>query len=743
MNAKAKRIINFKFNTAVALFLLCLFSVSSLFANGNPAESQRFGDWKVVGPSGGDVRVVAVDPRDKDRLYVSTLDGQIHTSADGGISWRLLTNLNRPQLVLDQLFVDARDSKIIYTSGYRNKDPGGFFKTTDGGLTWQEAKELRKESIHSMAQSTFDPNILMVGTINGVWMSKNSGDDWKKISSETMPVNIGSLAIDPRNTDTIYAGTRWRAYKTTDSGKNWRLIKEGMIDDSDVFAITINPRNPDHIVASACSGIYESFNKGERWTKIQGIPAQSRRTRDILQHPSKPGTVYAATTEGFWMTSDGGKSWALMTQRDLEINSIAVHADEPNRVFIGTNNYGVMVSNDGGKNFKPTNENFTSRFTYSITADAQNSNRLYATTQNTATAGGFVFVSNNAGTTWQQAKNLNIERISPFALLQDRTNLDTIYLGTNVGLFRSLDRGNSWTQITAPKPPAPVKKKVTPRKTTARNTTKSKTTVAKTVTASKPVVTPPAEIVPAVPGILPVLTEKVKVLAHTADGKNGIFAGTDKGLYRTYDIEKGWEKISFGAGIDENIFVVYSTPLQPETIWVGTAVSGVIVSRDNGNSWQKVDGLKEGVPISSIAISQKQPANMYVGTSQTFYVSRDGGKTWSRRGGNLPLGNYTSILINPDNSNEVYTSSALESDGGIYFSDDAGWNWKRIDSKDMQLASRRVWSMAFDPEDSNRIFAGTHSSGVYRIDRTVKSATIEKPETPENSTRPRTADSGN
>lgn len=743
MSATAKRLISFKLSSAVVLFLLSLFCAGSSFAGEISGESAKFSDWKVVGPNGGDVRVVAVDPRDKDRLYVSTLDGQIHTSADGGITWQLLVNLNRPQLVLDQLFVDSRDSKIIYTSGHRHKEPGGFFKTTDGGLTWKESKELKKESIHSMVQSTFDPNVLMVGTIGGVWVSNNSGDDWKKISSDTMPVNIDSLAIDPRSTDTVYAGTWWRAYKTTDSGKNWRLVKDGMIDDSDVFAITIDKKNPDHVVASACSGIYESYNKGDLWKKIQGIPSQSRRTRDILQHPSRPGTVYAATTEGFWMTADGGKNWALTTQRDLEINSIAVHPDEPDRVFIGTNNYGVMVSNDGGKNFKSTNENFTSRFTYSITADLEDSNRLYATTQNTATGGGFVFVSNNAGTTWQQAKNLDVARVAPFALMQDRANLNTIYLGTNVGLFRSLDRGNSWTQVVAPKPPAPVKKKIIPRKTIARKSAKSKTNVAKTVVPPKPIVALPVEATPVVPGLLPVLTEKVKVLAQTEDGKNGILAGTDKGLYRTYDIAKGWEKISFGAGIDENIFVVYSTALQPETIWVGTAVSGVIVSHDNGVTWQKVSGAPENVPVSSIAISPKHPENMYIGTSQTFYASRDGGKTWTRRGGNLPLGNYTSILINPHDSDEVYTSSALESDGGIFYSDDAGWNWKRIDSKEMKLASRRVWSMTFDPNDSNRIFAGTHSSGVYRIDRTVRAAAAEKPETIENSIRPRVAVSGN
>ena len=356
--------------------------------------------------------------KDKNRLYISTLDGQIHTSADGGKTWSLLVNLNKPQLILDQLFVDSRDSKIIYASGHRHKAPGGFFRSTDRGATWKESKELKGESIHAMTQSALNPNIITVGTVSGVWLSNDSGEDWEKLSSATAPVNIDSLAIDPRNTNTIYAGTWWRAYKTTDAGKNWRLIKDGMIDDSDVFAISISPRNADQIIASACSGIYESFNGGEKWKKIQGIPSQSRRTRDIMQHPTIAGTIYAATTEGFWMSTNGGQSWALTTQRNLEINSIAVHPDEPNRVFIGTNNYGVMVSNDGGRNFLPTNVNFTSRFAYSITADNKSSARLYATTQNTATGGGFFFISDDAGLSWQPAKNLDSGRIVPFTVLQ-------------------------------------------------------------------------------------------------------------------------------------------------------------------------------------------------------------------------------------------------------------------------------------------------------------------------------------
>lgn len=702
-----------RFVAAFVLFALLALSLPlNALADENVfSDSAKFSDWSVVGPNGGDVRTVTIDPRDKDRLYISTLDGQIHTSGDGGKTWRLLVNLDEPQLVLDQLFVDSRDSKVLYTSGHRGKFAGGFFKSKDGGVTWKEAKDLSGEAIHAMTQAKDDPNMLFVGTTNGIFVSKDSGEDWEKISSSTMPVNLNSMAVDPRRNSTIYAGTNWRPYKSTDSGKSWRLIKTGMIDDSDVFAVTIDPRNSEHIIASACSGIYESFNGGDKWAKIQGIPSQSRRTRDIVQHPTIPGTVYAATTEGFWMTTNGGKSWALTTQRNLEINSIAVHPDEPNRIFIATNNYGVMVSNDGGKNFTPTNDNFTSRFTYSVTPDIAQANRLYAITQNTASSGGFFFTSIDGGKSWTQAKGLDVNRVSPFAILQDRVDPNRILLGSNLGIFRSLDRGASWTLMA---PPKVVKKPVAKGKVAAKPKAPAKPKTAEELAAEA-----------AKPKVVTAFTEKVKVLALTEDDKNGFYAGTDNGLYRTYDIDKGWEKLPFGEGINENVFVVHSSPLVPGTIWVGTATSGVIVSKDDGKTWAKVDGLPAGIPVSSIASDPTRPNYLYAGTIQSIYLSRDGGRTWNRTRGTLPLGNYTSILVNPGNPDEIFAASALESDGGIFFSSDAGMKWKRVDSKDMKVPSRRVWAMAFDPNDANTIFAGSHSSGVYRIHRRQDTAASE------------------
>ena len=131
-----------------------------------------------------------------------------------------------------------------------------------------------------------------------------------------------------------------------------------------------------------------------------------------------------------------------------------------------------------------------------------------------------------------------------------------------------------------------------------RRPTKSKVKKTAAVTARNPV---PADLDVVAPGkLLPVISAKVKVLEFTDDGKNGIFAGTDKGLYRTYDLTKGWEKLNLGVGVNDNIFAVHTVAQRPGTIWVGTATSGVLVSRDDGKTWQKAGGSADNVPISSI-----------------------------------------------------------------------------------------------------------------------------------------------
>src|SRR5689334_18408340 len=769
----------------VALFCIALSpDVAVTHADSDSNDPAVYSnDWRTTGPPGGDVRALVVDPSNPDRFYFGTLDGQIYTSNDGGKRWQLLYNFGKPRLFVDNIIVDERNPKVIYVGAHRHNQPGGFFKSTDGGVTWRESAQMKNEAIHSLAQSESDPNTLVAGTFTGIFRSDDAGETWKQLPTQSTQglIHVESLAIDPRTANTIYAGTFYLPYKSVDGGQSWKSIKNGIIDDSDIFAIDIDPRDPNHIIASACSGIYESKNAGDEWRKVQGIPSQSRRTRAILQHPSVPGMVFAGTTEGFWRSDKGGDpdSWMVTTSRQLEINSIAVHPSRPDTVFIGTNNYGVMVSTDGGKSFTPTNGGFSGRFANAILADRETPNRVYASTINTATGGGFFFVSNDNGETWKPSMRSMPSRLITYAIVQDTRDANVLYLGTNLGVYRSTDRGTSWAPVWAPnttekkkalapakrgtKPTASVARRPAPRTvglkvdqeailqmqqalndagyhlgepdgkpgpTTTAALKKFQTDRHLPVTGKLDSITMAALGISSSSGSANpesaniILADAVNAIVHTYDVEKqqpGYLAATNTGLYRSFDPNKGWQKLSYGS-FDPRTTCISTNLKTPETIWVGTPNSGILVSHDSGKTWRQVNGVPSDVPVNTIVQDPQQPENIYVGTKQALFMSHDGGQTWSRRGGNLPFGDFTSILVNPRNGDEIFAGNAYqvsEVGGGVFRSTNGGKTWARIDPKGRRLPSQRIWALAFDAHDQNVLFVGSHSAGVYVVPRTA------------------------
>src|ERR1051326_8321768 len=163
------RIVFVRLPLVIAFFTLLSLNVSPNLAvaraDGDASDPAVYSnDWRTTGPPGGDVRGLVVDPSNPDRFYFGTLDGQIYTSSDGGHQWQLFYNFGKPKLFVDHIIVDPRNSKVLYVGGHRHNLPGGFFKSTDGGITWKESEELKNEAVHSLAQSESNPDTLIAGT---------------------------------------------------------------------------------------------------------------------------------------------------------------------------------------------------------------------------------------------------------------------------------------------------------------------------------------------------------------------------------------------------------------------------------------------------------------------------------------------------------------------------------------------------------------------------------------------------
>jgi photosystem II stability/assembly factor-like uncharacterized protein len=711
--------------------------VSATATSGGPYSSE----WRITGPSGGDVRALVVDPSDPDRFYFGTLDGQMYISTDAGRNWRLLVNFNRPRLFVDHIIVDPRNSKVLYVATHRHKDPGGFFKSTDGGLTWRESPELRNEAVHSLTQSEQNPNILLVGTITGIFRSEDSGETWTPLPTSRTPdlIDVESLAMDPRSTNVIYAGTWHLPYKSTDGGQNWRVINKGIIDDSDIFALNIDPRNANHIIASACSGIYETIDAGESWHKIQGIPSQSRRTRAILQHPTIPGLVFAGTTEGFWRSAKGGdnNSWMVTTSRQLEINSIAVHPHNPNTIYIGTNNYGVMVSTDGGKNFVPSNGGFSGRFVNSIMPDRENANRIYATTINTTTGGGFFFVSSDSGASWQPSMRNMPPRLIGYTILQDERDGNVIYLGTNLGMYRSTDRGASWAPISARRSPAPGKRRPAGRSTVRRTVAQGRpATTANSGAGATPQRTatakPSAEVVRRAQQAL----ERAGYEIGTPDGQLGartvavikrfqtdrylpVSGQLDEATLAALVVDVG---ASFTGGSGHvaavsdpiNALVSFSDRAGRSGILAATN-SGMYRTFDPAQGWDRIAyGRGFDVRTACISTSPQNPSVILVGTATGgVLVSHDAGETWQQVAG-IPTDSPVNVIVqDPQRSSYIYVGTKTR----FFLSHDGGDHWSR---RGGNLPFGDFTSILINPRNTDEIFVGNAyqngeiGGGVYR-----------------------------
>ncbi|MBW8747009.1 MAG: hypothetical protein JF584_05550 [Acidobacteria bacterium] len=392
--------------------------------------------WFPFGPDGGDARAFAEDPHDHKHVYLGTAIGWMYDSHDGGRTWKRLARLGkRDDLVIDNIVVDASEPNVLYAGAWvLGSTDGAFYISRDAGMTWVESPSMHGQSIRSLSASPSSPKTLVAGTLDGIFKSSDGGQNWKQISpaGSTEIHEVESIAIDPKNPNTIYAGTWHLPWKTTDGGVNWKNIKDGIIDDSDVFSIIVHPKTPSIVYASACSGIYKSENSGDRFTKVQGIPSSARRTRVLMQDPKHLDTVFAGTTEGLWRSSDAGTTWRRTTDPTTIVNDVFIDPENPEHILLATDRGGVLMSDDGGFSFRTSNSGFTSRQITSYAADYVNPAKLYIGVLNDKGSGG-VFASANGGLTWDQLSS-GLNGLDVLALVQAPDG--TIIAGTSHGIFR-------------------------------------------------------------------------------------------------------------------------------------------------------------------------------------------------------------------------------------------------------------------------------------------------------------------
>ncbi len=435
--------------------------------------------WSAVGPAGGDARAFAAVPGEPNHLYLGTTNSWIYESFDRGASWHRLSKLDTSdELILDHILVDPANPATVLVAAWKVDHPdGGLWVSHDGASSWTAVAGLRGQSIRAFTQAPSNPSMLFAGTLEGVFRSTDAGGTWTLISPPGSREihEVESLAVDPVDPNIVYAGTWHLPWKTTDGGKTWSNIKQGLIDDSDVFSIILDPVQPRTVFLSACSGIYKSENGAELFHKIQGIPSTARRTRVLKQDPVHREVVYAGTTEGLYKTVDGGKNFQRMTGPDVIVNDVFVDPRDPDHVLLATDRSGVLYSQDGAASFIAANEGFSGRKVEALLVDRGNPDRIFAGVVNDKTYGG-AFVSTNGGAGWDHIGN-GLDGRDVFALAQAPDG--TVLAGTNHGIF-ALDAGaasaSTYSSERDPSPGSPLSAAIWKPRNTIENTVVKKTT---------------------------------------------------------------------------------------------------------------------------------------------------------------------------------------------------------------------------------------------------------------------------
>ena len=291
--------------------------------------------WSGSRPSSAGL--VAMDPLDPYVVYAAGPD--LYKSRDGGRTWTRIASLP----YISALLVHPAAPDTLYLGGQNDADFGVVFKSSDAGDTWTSIP--LSTNPWSFAGDPRDASIVDAGMdylTSSVDKTSDGGASWS--SGSSLVGTIVSLALDPSNSDVVYAGTDTSSFpgspsavlaRSQDGGGTWSQLVPGSIES--VSAIAIDPADPSKLYIGLAARYLEA-ERGIRRSEDGGITFS--REVDGLRHdanvwslvidPANPSTLYAGTDSGVYRSRDSGSHWAAVGQ-----------------ILSGSRIYSLVISPDG------------------------------------------------------------------------------------------------------------------------------------------------------------------------------------------------------------------------------------------------------------------------------------------------------------------------------------------------------------------------------------------------------------
>jgi len=519
--------------------------------------------WKHVlkGDEWTGVTSLVIDARNPQKLYAATWQRQrtlptyvgtgpgsaLHTSDDGGLTWRKLTKgLPETNMGKIGLAISTINPDVIYAGIELNQRKGGFYRSSDrgeswvkmsdavsggtgphyyqeifadphrfdrvylasnysqfsndGGKTWTGINKKHKHvDDHAIAFHPTDPDFLLVGSDGGIYETRDDMEKWRFLSN--LPVTqFYKIAVDDSLPFyTVYGGTQ----DNSSQGGPSRTTKTHGIKNNDWFLIldwdghqpATEPGNPNIVYGQRQQGNLARYHrKTGEYVSIQpqpqpGEPAERYNwDAPILVSAHNPQRLYHASYR-VWRSDDRGNSWKPISSdltrnenrmhmpvmgRTWSVNSgfdlyamsnyntIANIAESPldeNLLYAGTDDGLIQMTSDGGKNWtKYEIDNIrgipSTAYVNDIRADLFDKDTVYAALDNHKYGDykPYLIKSTNRGKSWKSlAANLPDKHLV-WRIVQDHINKNLLFIGTEFGLFFTIDGGKDWTKLTGGAP---------------------------------------------------------------------------------------------------------------------------------------------------------------------------------------------------------------------------------------------------------------------------------------------------
>lgn len=600
------------------------------------------GAWTAIGPQGGPVDSLAIDPTNTQVLYAGAYGGGVWKTSDGGASWTRLDGVPAQQSV-SAVALDPKNPKVVVAGTY----DAGIWRSADGGATWKQVhkKKTPNERLADVVTIVFDPKnsaIAYAGTdsegeVSGVLKSTDGGVTWKESDEGLVRpyyARVFALAVDPSEPSTIYAGTADGLWRSTDAAATWKLV-EGGIGDDRVDSIAID--SDGTVIAGAIGALWYSSD-GKTWAqgKSGRIDLAGDTIGALAADPARPSVFYAGVPNYVLKSTDGGATWASIADQFnwITFRSLAVDPTRHDALFAGTSHMGVVKTADGGKSWAPIAGGYSTLEIWAIAVDAAAPKTLYA-----ASSQAGVSKSTDGGASWTIASEGLTSR-TVFSLVMDPTNPANLLAGTRKGIHRTTDGGKSWKPVATASMSMEIK--------TIRFVPGTKRVYARdedTVWKSDDAGATWAEMTR-----LEVESSLRGRFALAADpaAPDTVLANTHRKLYRSTDGAKSW---TVATGIPEVKRIQIVVPdAAAKTLIAGTE-EGIYVSPDAGSSWS-LAAKTEDYDVQTLLVDSATPGTVYAGTWRKGVLrSKDGGKSWARLGGDPPHPDCAALALEPGTTN--------------------------------------------------------------------------------------------